>query len=82
MSIIAKEKRELLVDWNVDANLNLLRLSLDLKADLHREVNDKLRVTGDKLIIEDDTSHPLGDALYKGLAQISGQLDYPLVRKA
>ena len=34
---------------------------------IHRELGDKLRATGDKLLVEDCTAHPRGEALYWGM---------------
>jgi len=46
---------------------------LKLKADQHPDIQAKLKATSDKLIVQDCTSHPRGEALYWGMASINGQ---------
>jgi DNA repair photolyase/predicted NAD-dependent protein-ADP-ribosyltransferase YbiA (DUF1768 family) len=56
-----------------EADLDLMRLCLKLKVDQHAGLKANLKATGDKLIVQDCTSHPRGEVLYWGMALINGQ---------
>jgi len=69
----AKANRELLAGRDKEADLDLMRQCLKLKVDQHPDLKDKLKTTGDRLIVEDCTARQRGDALYWGMAQVKGQ---------
>ena len=71
--LTAKANRELLAGRDVKDDLDLMRQCLKLKVDQHPDLKDKLKTTGDRLIVEDCTARQRGDALYWGMAQVKGQ---------
>lgn len=73
VKLIAKKNRSLLENPDSERDLNRMRLALALKIKQHPDLGKQLLATGDKLIVEDRTARPRGDAFYWGLALIDGQ---------
>jgi predicted NAD-dependent protein-ADP-ribosyltransferase YbiA (DUF1768 family) len=71
--LTAKANRELLAGRDVKDDLDLMRQCLKLKVEQHSDLKDKLKATGERLIVEDCTARQRGDALYWGMAQVNGQ---------
>ena len=71
--LTAKTHRDLLPARALEADLDRMRLCLKLKVEQHPVLKANLKATGQKLIVQDWTVRPKGDALYWGPAQITGQ---------
>ena len=71
--VTAKTHRDLLPARAAEADLDRMRLCLKLKVEQHPELKANLKATGQKLIVQDWTVRPKGDALYWGMAKINGQ---------
>jgi predicted NAD-dependent protein-ADP-ribosyltransferase YbiA (DUF1768 family) len=59
--------------FDAEANLKMMRLCLNLKLEQHQDLRDRLRETGDKLIVDDCTTRAKGEAFFWGSALINGQ---------
>jgi len=70
---VTVKKNQKLLDLDLADDLELMQECLKLKADQHPDIQAKLKATSDKLIVQDCTSHPRGEALYWGMASINGQ---------
>ena len=73
VKMIAKKHRRLLENPDSDTDLEIMRLCLRLKTEQHDDVKKLLLATGDKVIVEDCSARPRGDAFYWGWANINGQ---------
>ena len=73
VKMVAKKHRRLLVNPDSAIDLKMMRVCLKLKIEQHAELKEKLLATGDKLIVEDCSARPRGDAFYWGMALIERQ---------
>ena len=73
VKMVAKKHRRLLEKPDSGIDLKMMRLCLKLKIKQHAELKEKLLATGDKLIVEDCSARPRGDAFYWGMALIERQ---------
>ena len=73
VKMVAKKHRRLLVNPDSGIDLKMMRQCLKLKIKQHPELKEKLLATGDKLIVEDCSARPRGDAFYWGMALIERQ---------
>jgi ribA/ribD-fused uncharacterized protein len=73
VKMIAKKHRRKLERPDSELDLEIMRLCLQLKAEQHDDVKKVLLATSDKMIVEDCTARPRGDAFYWGMANINGQ---------
>jgi hypothetical protein len=73
VKMVAKKHRRLLENPDSEIDLKMMRLCLKLKIKQHAELKAKLLATSDKLIVEDCSARPRGDAFYWGMALIEGQ---------
>jgi ribA/ribD-fused uncharacterized protein len=73
VKMVAKKHRRLLVNPDSAIDLKMMRQCLKLKIEQHAKLKEKLLATGDKLIVEDCSARPRGDAFYWGMALIAGQ---------
>jgi predicted NAD-dependent protein-ADP-ribosyltransferase YbiA (DUF1768 family) len=71
--MLAKKYRHLLADPDGETDLEMMRLCLRLKIEQHEDLKKLLLATGDKVIVEDCSARPRGDAFYWGWANINGQ---------
>jgi predicted NAD-dependent protein-ADP-ribosyltransferase YbiA (DUF1768 family) len=73
VKVTVKAKLKLLNNRSPEADLELMRLCLKLKLEQHSDLQDRLRATGNKLIVEDCTARPKGEAFFWGMALMKGQ---------
>ena len=73
VKMVAKKHRRLLDKPDSGIDLKMMRSCLKLKIKQHAELKEKLLATGDKLIVEDCSARPRGDAFYWGMALIERQ---------
>jgi predicted NAD-dependent protein-ADP-ribosyltransferase YbiA (DUF1768 family) len=70
---LVRKHRDRLRGFDAEVNLRLMRLCLNLKLEQHHDLRDRLRETGDKLIVDDCTNRAKGQAFFWGMALVNGQ---------